>query len=62
MKRVQEQSLLVSPAHKKAKTSPDDDEDGEWTKVERRKSKKLKKTENRLDVCVSRFCFVLSPL
>lgn len=56
MKRAQEQPS-VSPAHKKAKTSPDDDEGGEWTKVERRKSKKSKKAENRLDVCVSHFPF-----
>lgn len=52
-------STPSSPAHKKAKMSPnpfevlvDDTEDG-WTKVERRKAKKAKKVEAKIDVCVS---------
>lgn len=56
-----------SPAHKKAKMSPnpfevlaDDAEDG-WTKVEKRKAKKAKKVEAKIDVCVYRSCFFSGP-
>ena len=53
------QSTPNSPTHKKIKMSPnpvevlvDDTEDG-WTKVEKRKAKKVKKMEVKIDVCVS---------
>lgn len=56
-------STPSSPVHKKAKMSPnpfevlaDATEDG-WTKVEKRKAKKTKKLETKIDVCVSRLCF-----
>lgn len=52
-------STPSSPVHKKVKMSPnpfeilvDDTEDG-WTKVEKRKAKKAKKLEAKIDVCVS---------
>jgi len=62
MKRSQASSPLQgssSHSHKKLKVSPpasqgvvQDDEDGEeWTKVEKRKTKKVKKIESSLDVC-----------
>lgn len=46
-----------SNAHKKQKTNnqgtvQDDDGAGDWTKVEKRKAKKVKKTELKVDVCV----------
>lgn len=56
-------STPSSPVHKKVKMSPnpfevlvDDTEDG-WRKVEKRKTKKAKKVEAKIDVCVycSRF-------
>jgi hypothetical protein len=56
MKRPQSPSSS-STERKKARVSegliqdPDHDE-GEWTKVERRKSKKLKKREIKLDVSI----------
>lgn len=57
-----------SPAHKKVKMSPNpfevlvnDTEDG-WTKVEKRKVKKAKKVEAKIDVCVSSLCFSSGPL
>lgn len=47
------------PVHKKARMSPNpfevlvnDTEDG-WTRVEKRKAKKAKKVEAKIDVCVS---------
>lgn len=56
-----------SPAHKKVKMSPnpfevlvDDTEDG-WTRVEKRKVKKVKKVEAKIDVCVSRLCLSSGP-
>lgn len=56
-------STPSSPVHKKVKMSPnpfevlvDDTEDG-WTKVEKRKTKKAKKLEAKIDVCVSCLCF-----
>lgn len=60
-------STPSSPAHKKAKMSPnpfevlvDDTEDG-WTKVEKRKGKKARKVEAKIDVCVSRLRFSSYP-
>jgi RNA exonuclease 1 len=70
MKRSQPSTTPTpsSPAHKKVKMSPnpfevlvDDTEDG-WTKVEKRKAKKTKKAEAKIDVCVSRLYFSPSPL
>ena len=56
-----------SPAHKKVKMSPNpfevlavDTEDG-WTKVEKRKAKKAKKVEAKIDVCVSSLCSSSCP-
>jgi len=63
MKRSQASSPTLGspPQHKKAKTYPSvaqglvqdagiDNDDGEWTKVEKRKQKKVKKAEVKLDV------------
>jgi hypothetical protein len=54
-----------SPVHKKVKMSSnpfevlvDDTEDG-WTRVEKRKAKKSKKVETKIDVCV--YCSYFSP-
>ena len=61
MKRSQASTTPTpsSPAHKKVKMSPNpfevlagDTEDG-WTKVEKRKTKKARKLEAKIDVCVS---------
>jgi hypothetical protein len=55
MKRSQA-SEGSAPVHKKLKmTTPagDNDGGGEWTKVEKRKAKKVKKVEAKIDVCVS---------
>ncbi len=50
-------SLRAEPELKKAKTSPNSfaelatvGDDGGWTKVEKRKAKKAKKTAGRMDV------------
>jgi len=60
-------STPSSPVHKKAKMSPnpfevlvDDTEDG-WRKVEKRKAKKTKKAEAKIDVCVYCSCFSSCP-
>lgn len=56
MKRSQA-SEGPAPAHKKLKmTTKADAPDGggEWTKVEKRKAKKVKKVEAKIDVRVSR--------
>jgi hypothetical protein len=48
----------LSPATKRPRDSPtaqQSDGEGEWTKVERRKAKKLRKGETKLDVCVALF-------
>jgi RNA exonuclease 1 len=58
MKRLQESSPSSGgiPKTKKVKTSgssmAQEAEDGSWTKVEKRKQKKAKKAEVKLDVCV----------
>lgn len=56
-----------SPAQKKIKMSPNpfealavDTEDG-WTRVEKRKTKKAKKAEAKIDVCVYCLCFPSCP-
>lgn len=56
-----------SPVHKKVKMSPnpfevlaDDTEDG-WTRVEKRKAKKAKKVEAKIDVCVHCLCSSSCP-
>jgi len=57
MKRAQASSPLQgSSSNKKFKVSQpgsQDDNAGEWTKVEKRKVKKVKKTEVKFDVCIS---------
>jgi len=60
-------STPSSPVHKKVKMSPnpfevlvDDTEDG-WMKVEKRKAKKAKKVEAKIDVCVYCSCFSPCP-
>lgn len=70
MKRTQPSdtpSIQSSPVHKKVKMSPNpfellagDTEDG-WTRVEKRKAKKTKKVEAKIDVC-SLFTFPLTPV
>jgi hypothetical protein len=60
MKRSQASSPLPGPSshpRKKLKVSSpgivqEDNDDGEWTKVEKRKTKKAKKTEANFDVCI----------
>lgn len=47
MKRAQDTAALSSPQHKKPKVEQDD---AEWTRVERRKAKKARKREAKLDV------------
>ena len=62
MKRSQASSPLQGSSHKKLKVSPpreqalvqDDEDAGEWTKVEKRKTKKAKKTVSNFDVCACR--------
>jgi len=61
-------STPSSPVHKKVKMSPnpfevlvDDTEDG-WMKVEKRKAKKAKKVEAKIDVCVYCSRFSSRPL
>jgi len=70
MKRSQPSTtppIPSSPVHKKVKMSSnpfevlaDDTEDG-WTKVEKRKAKKAKKAEAKIDVCVYRSYFSSCP-
>lgn len=68
MKRSQDLSQThgnASPAAKKFKATPPESPgpsvpdangpDGGWTKVEKRKAKKVRKVEGKLDVCV--LCF-----
>ena len=59
MKRVQASPPSL-PSNKKAKVGnkglvqadDGDDTTGEWTKVDKRKARKQKKSESKLDVCV----------
>lgn len=57
-----------SPVHKKVKISPNPfevlagDTEGGWTRVEKRKTKKTKKMEAKIDVCVYCLCFSSCPL
>lgn len=57
-------SASSSHIHKKPKTLPSGsqetppDDGGEWTKVEKRKTKKAKKTEANFDVCLAGFLLV----
>jgi RNA exonuclease 1 len=63
MKRAEMSSPAPPSASQAKKLKLSDDTLGEedgWTKVERRKDKKAKKKEAKLDVCVSSF-FLLTP-
>jgi len=56
-------STPSSPVHKKIRMSPNpfevlaDDTESGWTRVEKRKAKKVKKVEAKIDVCVYRIYF-----
>ena len=60
-------STPSSPVRKKVKMSPNpfeplaDDAEGGWTRVEKRKAKKAKKVETKIDVCVHCSCFPSCP-
>jgi hypothetical protein len=43
----------MSPSNTSQDPSHTEDAEGEWTKVEKRKEKKAKKVQAKLDVCVS---------